>query len=211
MKKAIVLLSAVAASAAFGVHATTAEAQPPVAPEWVRIDRISANGSGCPAGTVTAAISPDRQAVTLTFADFDASVAPGLDPARSSEFCGINLLLNYPGGWSFSIVTADYEGRVNLGPRVVGQQTSTYWFQGQLGRPRFATTIVGPAFGPYFRRDTLGTGAIVWSPCGARRYLNIDSDVSVSNMANPSASGFMNVKYLDVTVQVTYGLTWRLC
>lgn len=210
MKKLIILSAALAASAALCLGARDADAQL-VAPEFVEIDRVSANGSGCPVGTVTAEISPDRQALTLVFADFDAAVGPDVDPARSSEFCNVSVLLDYPGGWSYSLISSDYFGRANLGAGVIGRQQATYWFQGAFSRrATFSTILQGPFVGDYIRRDLLDTEAFVWSPCGTRRSMNINSNVLVS-LVNPEGRGFMNVEVNEIAVRVTYGLTWRLC
>jgi Domain of unknown function (DUF4360) len=188
-----------------------AAAAPPIAPESVRIVGVDADGSGCPPGSVTAYITADRQVLGLTFREFDAQVGPGLAPSAGNSFCGVTVSLDYPAGWSYTLVSSTYRGRADLAPGVIGQQTSTYWFLGQTRQAEFNTTLFGPFFGPYTREDLIATSARVWSPCGVVRPLKIDADLSVSNTASPGARGFMNVKFQDISVVVTYGLTWRLC
>lgn len=216
MKKTIILSTILVASAALCLDARDAGADEiplPVAPEWVEIEDIFVGGSGCPEGSVQAVLSPDRTSVTLTYDTFDAAVGPDVDPKRSNNFCNATIIFDYPTGWSYSLISADYMGVANLDPGVLGRQSSTYWFQGYATkRHTFSTNLIGPHVGKeYFRRDKLTTEAVVWSPCGAQRALNVNSNVSVSNVLNPRASGHMNVQVTETTVQVTYGLTWRQC
>lgn len=210
----IIMTLATALASALVVATSAGEASAQVAPEWVEIVDWSAGGSGCPAGSVFPVMSPDNLALTLKFREFDAQLDPTLSPPvnNGSEFCNISVLLNFPAGFSYSLISATYKGRVDLGPGTIGQQTSEYWFQGAAGSSAlFSSTFMGFAFGPYSRTDQLGVGALVWSPCGVDRYMNIDADVSVSNSSSPRNKAYMNVKTADIAVDVTYGITWRFC
>jgi hypothetical protein len=208
-----IMLLSVALASAFAFVARVPSAHAQTAPEWVRILKADGSGSGCPPGSISTVISPDLLSLTVKFSSFDARVGPNAGPnSLPSKSCTMSVLLDFPAGWSYSLITADYLGRADLGEDTVGEQTSTYWFQGFLpSGEEFRTTLTGPFFSAYSRRDELPVGARVWSPCGLRRNLNIDADVSVSNTANASSNAFMNVKIAEFTNQVTYGITWRKC
>lgn len=212
MKRIMIPLTLLASVAAAFTLTSTARAQP-IAPEWVEIAGLSAFGSGCPPGSYSALLSPDYLALTIKFGDFDAQLDPTVFPPinNPNEFCTLSVLLDFPGGWSYSLIDATYRGRVDLGVGTKGQQTSEYWFQGVPGSPSFSSSFLGPFFGPYERKDDLEVAAWVWSPCGVKRYLNIDADVSVSNAMNPAAKAYMNLKTAEIAVEATYGITWRLC
>jgi hypothetical protein len=191
--------------------AQSASAQPaPEAPDSVEIHGLAFTGTGCPDGSVSGLVSGDRKALTVIFSSFIAQGAPSVAPNEARKFCQLAIDLNFPPGWSFAIMTADYRGFAELEKGVVGTQSSLYYFQGNMG-PRFRTQILGPFSDNYFRRDMLGQQATVWSPCGESRALNIKTEASVSTLMNPRGSGMMTVDTVDLAVQQTYGLVWKRC
>ena len=60
-------------SSAFG-------ASPPPPPDRIVIDSVAANGTGCPPGTASVAVSPDNTAFTVTYSNYLAQVWPGSAP-----------------------------------------------------------------------------------------------------------------------------------
>lgn len=187
--------------------ASTAFAAPP----WATIRGMSHAGSGCPAGTVAQNLAPDLKAFTLLFDSYIAEAGPGISFAQSRKNCQILLDMNFPQGWSFSIFKVDYRGYANLDRRVTGIQKSTYYFQGQRLGPSFQTSLRGPFDNDYSRRDTLGVSALVWSPCGAQRALNINTQVRINNRRNRGGQGLMTLDSIDGQVKHIYGIRWRRC
>ncbi|MDI1484078.1 DUF4360 domain-containing protein [Polyangium sp. y55x31] len=179
-------------------------------PEGVEIRGLVYNGTGCPQNSVAGTLSEDRKALELIFGAFTAEASPLGQPSEARKFCQITVDMAFPQGYSFSLVSADYRGFAELGAAVVGTQTSNYYFTGGLGRS-FRTKIVGPFSENYFRRDNLTLEAVVWSPCGASRPLNISTQAAVSTLANPSGSGLMTVDSVSLVVQQTYNIIWRKC
>jgi hypothetical protein len=181
-------------------------------PPWVRIRGLSWAGSGCPAGTVAENLAPDFRAFTLLFDAYVAEIGPGLPLSQSRRNCQILVDLDFPQGWSYSVFTVDYRGFADLEPGVSGVQQSAYYFQGEFRTARLQTTLNGPRVSDYQLRDSLGLGALVWSPCGAQRALNINSAVRVANHSGrPHARGMMTTDSIDGTVVHIYGLQWRRC
>ncbi len=180
------------------------------APTYVRVRSISYAGSGCPAGSVAQNISPDRMAFTLLFDQYIAEIGPGIPLANSRRNCQILTDLDFPQGWSYSVLTVDYRGYANLEAGVTGQQQSAYYFQGSSTTARLATTFNGPTARDYQIRDTLGLSAVVWSPCGAQRALNINTQVRLSS-ASRFAQGMLTTDSIDGQVKQIYGFQWRRC
>lgn len=181
------------------------------APDYVLVRNIAYAGSGCPAGSVAQNIAPDLQAFTLLFDDYVAEVGPGVSFVQRRKNCQLNIDLDFPQGWSFSILTVDYRGYVALEQRVTGLQQSSYYFQGQVATARLNTPMVGPMDRDFQIRDTLGINAVVWSPCGASRALNINTEIRLSNSRNPLGFGVMTTDSIDGAVQLIYGFQWRRC
>jgi len=181
------------------------------APSYVRVRNIAYAGSGCPAGTVAGSIANDRQAFTLLFDSYIAEVGPGISIREKRKNCQLAVALDFPQGWSFSIFTVDYRGYVDLDGGIVGTQQSSYYFQGQSTTARLASNYYGPLSQNYQIRDTLGISAVVWSPCGASRALNINTEVRLNNSNNPTGSGIMTTDSIDGVVRQLYGFQWRRC
>jgi hypothetical protein len=181
------------------------------APTNVRVRSIAYAGSGCPAGTVAENISPDAQAFTLLFDSFIAEAGPGVPFIAKRKNCQINIDLAFPGGWSFTLAHVDYRGYAALEKKVVGLQKSTYYFQGSASTAALQSKLVGPKDENYHYRDTLALSALVWSPCGGKRALNINSEVRVDNSASPYKSGLMTIDSIDGTLVHVYTLQWRRC
>lgn len=181
------------------------------APSSVTIRNISYNGSGCPIGSVAQNVSPDNKAFTLTFSDYIAEVGPGIDLNASRKNCQLTVDLQFPSGWQFAIATFDYRGYASLDSGVEGTQKSSYYFQGMGQTGNFQTTYRGPRDADYQFRDTIGLASMVWSPCGATRALNINTQVRVSNRANPNGRGLMTTDSIDGAVVHKYGMMWRQC
>lgn len=180
-------------------------------PDYVRVRSINFAGSGCPAGSVATNVSPDRQAFTLLFDSYIAEVGPGISAREKRKNCVVNVDLDFPQGWSYTVFTVDYRGFVDLANGHVGTQQTSYYFQGSSSTARLATNIRGPVSRDYQIRDTLGVSAEVWSPCGARRALNMNTEVRIDNSRNSRGQGLMTIDSIDGQFKHIYGLKWRRC
>jgi hypothetical protein len=178
------------------------------APEWVRIRSITYAGSGCQAGTVAQNVAPDRLAFTLLFDSYIAEVGPHISLANSRRNCQINIDLDYPSGWTYTVYSVDYRGFAKLDPGVNAIQKASYYFQGGSG-PSKETRFYGPLEKDYRLRDTFGNET--WSQCRSVRSLNINTQVRLENRFAPHNSGLITVDSIDGQVIQTYGFVWRRC
>jgi len=194
--------------ALFGGVASLAIAESPN-PSQVHIQSLSYAGSGCPAGTVSENLSADAKAFTLLFDTYIAEAGPGIRLSEGRKNCQINVDLRVPGGWSYSIIDVDYRGYANIERGGTGTQKTYYYFQGQATGPSLSTLIQGPFDNDYQVRDSLGLAAMVWSPCGASRSLNLNTQVRVS--AARGRSAMMTLDSVDGQLTHIYRLAWRRC
>lgn len=181
------------------------------APDYVRVRSINFAGSGCPAGSVATNVSPDRQAFTLLFDSYIAEVGPGISAREKRKNCVVNVDLDFPQGWSYTIFTVDYRGYLDLANGHVGTQQTSYYFQGSSATARLTTNVRGPQARDYQIRDTLGVTALVWSPCGAQRALNMNTEVRIDNTRNRNLSSIMTIDSIDGQFKHIYGIQWRRC
>lgn len=182
----------------------------------IKVQNIQTGGTGCPAGTVTQSVSQDKQAFTLIFDEFFVELA-GRRPMQRRN-CQIDLTLKVPSGWQFSIATFDYRGYAYLERGVEATQTAYYYFQGGQTSGMFETRIGGNRdFDDVYQvTDTLGIASLVWSPCGASRNMQINTDLRLKKRSPRSnAYGYMSTDSIDGQFRTQYwfrfGTRWRRC
>jgi hypothetical protein len=173
---------------------------------------ISANGSGCPAGTWDAAISDDGKAFTVTFSGYEAVVDPGV--AFQIKDCNLAIDLKTPTGYSFSVNKFHYQGYAILDQAgMTARQSAKYYFMGQPVTPELYSDMKGPYDDSYVFSDAIGITDLVWSPCGAQRRLNAQTRLVLRNNSRKTGSGYLNTTSVDGEVKTVFqfGLTWKKC
>jgi hypothetical protein len=154
------------------------------APAYARVRSISYAGSGCRAGSVATNVSPDLQAVTLMFDEYAAYDGPGVPLNEKRRNCQFNFDLDYPAGWSFAIPSITVRGYAQIRRGGSGLVQFTHYYSGVANLARYRITLTGPV-----DRDLVAVlpqeGPLVWSPCGAHRGLNINSEIRLATGAGP--------------------------
>jgi Domain of unknown function (DUF4360) len=124
-------------TALFGLFAASVLAAPgriedwghdAVPPQQVTIERTGYSGNGCPQGTVSTLLSPDKTVVTFGFDSFQAAIGPNVNAAQKQRNCQIHLDLRYPSGFQMSVLDATYHGYVRLDDGVTANFISSYYF-----------------------------------------------------------------------------------
>lgn len=110
----------------------------------VTIRGVTYGGTGCPQGSVGTQISSDRTIVTLIFDSYVASIGPGVAITESRKNCQLNVDIKYPGGFQYSVLSADYRGYASLQKGVSGSLKSTYYFSGQSAQVRPSSSVIHP-------------------------------------------------------------------
>jgi hypothetical protein len=182
----------------------------PALAQNTRIDGFTYAGDGCPGGSATGAVSPDQQALTVIFDQFQASAGPNASIALNRSFCQLLVDLSFDPGWQFTVFDATFRGFADLQPGVTALHQTSYYFSGSpLTSGPLTWRMVGPFTGDFSRLDNFAT--TVWSECGTQRPLNIKTNLYVSNRNAPRNEGVLTNDTTDVQVRLTFGLTWRRC
>ena len=168
-------------------------------------------GSGCPAGSVAENVSPDKTAFTLLFDSFFAEVGPGVSIREKRKNCTINLAFDYPSGWQFALVDMQTRGYVSLDRNITGLQQTSFYFQGDAQTGRFAFDYVGAVVEDYVHLTTIPFSNTLWSPCNAKRSLNVNSEVRIDNSRSRNGQGLFTVDSIDGQITHLYGVSWRRC
>lgn len=184
--------------------------------EPILIENITYKGTGCAdESTASVNISEDKQAFTVTFSEFAAQTGPLLSPLEGRKNCNLTIDLDIPAGWQFSIASFNFRGYMELDKGIVAEHSATYFLQGDAKQLKFASKNQGPFFDEYVYTDNVGIASTVWSRCGVKRALNVNTAINVRNTNKtkfPEAQGFIINDSIDgQIVQQVYGLTWRQC
>ncbi|KAF2679872.1 hypothetical protein K458DRAFT_313346 [Lentithecium fluviatile CBS 122367] len=181
-------------------------------PGQVTIRGVTYGGTGCPQGTMSSQISADRTIMTLIFDAYIASIGPDVKPTENRKNCQLNVDIQYPGGFQYSILSADYRGYAAIQKGVTGTLKSTYYFSGSQDQSSTEYNFVGPVNGDYLKHDQADSTSVVWSPCGANGMLNINSQVRLAQASGyTSAQGLLTTDSTDLKfTQVVY-VQWQKC
>ncbi|KAI1351070.1 hypothetical protein F5Y01DRAFT_304924 [Xylaria sp. FL0043] len=185
-------------------------------PSQIQIASVSASGNGCPQGSVSTELSPDRQVVTFGFDSFQTYIGPGTSVADRTKNCQLHLNLNYPGGFQYAVVESTYHGYAQLEKGVTGTFFSTYYFSQSPADTTTTTTSISGGVSPwdfgdvYTKQDQIPTASIIWSPCGATGILNVNNRIALTS-TNSSAYGTISDDDATVALTQQVHVAWQAC
>ena len=169
----------------------------------------SYGGSGCPGGTASAALSPDRKSLSILFDRYVVEAGGRTGRQMDRKTCNIGVPVHVPQGLSLSIIKVDYRGFNSLPYSAYSQFNVEYFFAGSRG-PSYTKTFNGALTANYLLTNTLAASAVVWSPCGQDVILRANSSMLVrTNSANQQAMS--TVDSADIRGGLVYAIQWRRC
>jgi len=169
------------------------------------IDKVEYAGTGCPPGSTTSGISPDKQAVTSIFSAFIADKGGASNPEAAKRHCLVMMEINVPAGWSYSLESVDYRGFAGLQGEVTATRRSLYLISGSPVHVTKPATLKGVLDDNFTHPDVGPTAPGVWSPCGGGQVLWVATQIEVNNSARPSRTGLLALDTVDTELQ------WRRC
>ena len=196
MKKTMLLLSALMLSA------------PVFAADDISLGEPGYGGTGCPAGTVSATLSPDAKSLSLLFDQYQVAVGGETGKSFDRKSCNIAIPVRVPQGLSVSVMKIDYRGFNQLPQSATSQFNVEYFFAGTRG-PSFQRKFRGPLTEDYLINNNLTVQAVVWSGCGADVNLRTNSSMRVQTVSNREAMASIDSQ--DVNAGIIYHLQWRQC
>ena len=182
----------------------TAVAAQPVAAADATIGRLGIGGTGCPAGTASAALSSDGSTLSIRFTQYRA--AAGGASRFDRKACGIAIPFTVPARQSVAIVGVQYRGRNALPPGATASISAEIFFAGGRG-PVVSKSFRGPFYGPF--GFSTAASATSWSACGASLNLRVNSSIKVTSSGGQTAS--IGVRSQDVSAALVYELKYRDC
>lgn len=205
------MLTTVAAAAlAMSALIPTAQSEDVPPPDYVTVEVVTVNGSGCPAGTAAVAASADRTAFTVTYSAFLAEAGEGASPTDFRKNCQLAVKVGYPQGFTFGVAQADYRGFAHLQAGVTGMEQGNYYFSGMSPTARKSHSFTGPYSDNWQATDSTEFGSIVYAPCGESRLVNLNTELRVSPSSG-SGTSFMVMDSTDGSVSTKYHFAWKRC
>lgn len=192
-------------TAAIGLTSTSA-----FAVDGVFLGQPGYGGNGCPAGTVSAVLSPDAKSLSVVFDAYQVEVAGRTRIARKN--CDLQIPVHVPSGWSFSVIQLDYRGFNSLPAGARSELVADYFFAGNgANSVRYAKTFTGPSDKDYLFTNKLGVEATVWSPCdGADAILRAKTDLRLYGNTRGDQA-LSTVDSVDIKSGLLYQFQWRRC
>jgi hypothetical protein len=181
-----------------------------VPPGEVSVDLVAAAGSGCPANTVGISVSPGNDAFSVTYSAFHAQVGVGSAPTDARKNCQLNMRIRIPQGYSYAINGLDHRGSAHLEAGASGVQRARYYFSGQAPSTFVAHPFNGPFDDAWQTTDNVDIASLIFSPCGADRNININSELRVSAGTSDTATTNSSMT-MDSTTSDIYRFAWREC
>ena len=196
MKKVILMVAAMVTAQAF-------------AQDGIRLGLPGYAGTGCPAGSASATLSPDAKELSILFDSYVVEAGGTTRKAFDRKNCTVAIPVHLPQGFSLSILAIDYRGYNNLPAGASSEFTAEYFFAGSQG-PSYRKAFYGPLDDDYTFSNNLLASAIVWSPCGADVNLRSNSAIRVTTN-NQRQQAMATVDSADISAALIYKLQWRRC
>jgi hypothetical protein len=169
-------------------------------------------GSGCPGGSVTVTPSPDNETFTVAYSKYIAQAGAGASSADYRRNCQIAVDVHVPNGFTYAIAKVDYRGYASLQAGVSAVEQAGYYFQGSSGTVRSRHDFRGAMDDNWQVTDEVGLASLVWAPCGATRFLNINTELRVDlNGTSTAVNSQITMDSTDTTVDTVYHIAWRRC
>jgi len=198
------LLLSLTAAAATMVLAGGAMAQP----AQLTLGLPETGGTGCPAGTVSAVLSPDGTALSIFYDAYFVEAGGTTGRSFERKSCNVGIPVAVPNGLSVSVLAIDYRGFNQLPQGARSTFRVEYFFAGSRG-PIFNQVFTGPLATDYLIENDLVATAIVWSACGEDVILRTNSSINVTTTQNRQALATVDTQ--DVAAALIYHLQFRPC
>jgi hypothetical protein len=195
-----------------GAHASTQAKLDPPPPDKMIVEMVGMNGSGCPGDSAEVLMAPDNTTFTVLYSKYIAQAGKGSEPDEFRRNCQLALNVHVPSGFTFAIAKTDYRGYMKLVPGAWAYEQANYYFQGMSQTARLRHNFAGGYDGDWQTTDQVGLASYTWAPCGATRYLNINTELRIGvGSSNGQSLNMITMDSTDTTLGTIYHLAWRHC
>jgi hypothetical protein len=175
----------------------------------IRLGQPAYGGNGCPAGTASAALSPDQKTLSILFDQYQVEAGRTSGRSLDRKSCNIAIPVHVPQGYSISLFKVDYRGFNSLPSGAHSRLNVNYFFAGQKG-PVYTKDFFGEQNQNYFLTNDIAAESTIWSPCGIDTNLRVNSDLMVQSN-NYGQQALSTVDSTDIKAGLIYHVQWKRC
>ena len=188
----------------------------------VTINSVSHNGTGCPAGSSSIILTPDKKTVSVLFdGEYEAVAGAGSgedvesDVSEDRVACSIAISLHIPSGYQAFLIGAGYRGELSLPVDGEAEFSREYFFAGSSGE------VVKESWEGELENeeikffDELFADSNIYAACGEDVILRANSSLSISAPVGGDTAliqldsfDYQNQKY---TTQFDYHFSYARC
>jgi hypothetical protein len=181
-----------------------------VQPQGVYFADVTANGTGCPAGTWDVAVSADGETFTARFNAFEVQMEPGQPSAMKD--CQLDIKLGSAEGLSYSVASFYYQGYAFLEKDgMQARHTAAYFFKGNKENKADGNQMLGPFDDSYLFADEVGPSRRVWSKCKRDETLHVKTALLLQNDGERTGAGYVNNTTVDASLSFNWKLQFKRC
>jgi hypothetical protein len=164
-----------------------------LANDAAKLVQVTANGTGCPAGSWNATLDASKKSFIVSFSSYIAQ----LKPESSLTVKDCQLAVKLDGRFSYAVEALGYDASAALGDGVQATASAEAYLQGDPSKSvSFSKKQVGPFKGTITVGESIPAAKQVWSTCGVDRDVNIKTLVRVQK-GSASSSGMIRLPILE--------------
>jgi hypothetical protein len=173
----------------------------------IRLGHPGSGGNGCPQGTVSATLSPDKKSLSILFDQF--TVKANRDNQTARKHCNLAIPVKVPNGISISVFNVDHRGFVSI-PTIYdyARLSAEYFFAGKKG-PIFTRYIKKIGDYEYFYKNEIEGIANVWSSCGKDVNLRVNTNMFVKSKSGKDVMGSLDSQ--DIRANMVFHVKQKQC
>lgn len=186
------------------------------APFPIQVEVMRTSGTGCPAGSIAALMSPDNTSVSIMFDQLQVDLPASSVLVQDRKFCQITLGIRFGGQYRVAIVGSDVRGFIGVPAQATGairvQHWSIFGNAKHHARMKFVQELVGPAQ-QNVQMINRFPDMPLWSYCGTQmnssiQFMTISIEVSSQNQ-NTVENAMTSIDSFDFTTSpLSYQLAW---
>lgn len=157
----------------------------------VRLTKINIQGNGCPAGSVSVSLLPNKQAIRAVFNNYSAQLIG--QSGQSVKRCKLSMSLVLPKNRRVKLRQIRFRGFVDLPENAHARMSRNYRFDNST--KKVTSNWQGKRYQEVVQREPFNVG---WSACGRDIKLEMDSFLEViSKTKLPSGVGVDSFNQLN--------------
>ncbi|RKT54304.1 DUF4360 domain-containing protein [Saccharothrix australiensis] len=175
-----------------------------------RVEVVTVNGSGCPAGTAN--VSTGTTSFEVDYRAFYAQAGGGADAVDSRRNCQLGVRVSLPPGYTYGLSRMTYDGFTHLEAGARALHRVDFHFQGSSSGKTLEFPYSGPMNDEWRSTYRPTPGEVVYSPCGDDRNLNINAELRVDlGTSDRAKRSLILAESSRGTVRAKYDLVTKRC